>query len=114
MRSGMKADELAKVEDALTARNDDVTTGLINVNTAPEAVLNCLPGLTGTTYPAALIAHRRNKTADDLKSIAWVTDVLKQDAAAQVGPYLTTRSYQFSADVVAVGHGRRAMRRDFM
>ena len=39
--------------------------------------------------------------------MAWVLQVLDQASALQAAPYITTRSYQFSADVVALGpHGR--------
>ena len=59
--SKMTEDEFAKVEDALTDRSGDFITGRINVNTASELVLDCLPGLVGTTHAAELIAARRGE-----------------------------------------------------
>ena len=44
-------------------------------------------------------------------SIAWVADILSQTNAVQAGPYLTGHSYQFTADIAAVGHYGRGFRR---
>jgi len=121
-KSGMTQDELAKVEDMVTDRDPGsfpFIWGRVNVNTAPAAVLACLPGFQDTNYPAQLVAARHGKTPSALTSIAWVGDLLKQQdptnaVAAAVGPYLTTRSYQFSADVVSLGHRDRGLRRDLL
>lgn len=111
-RSGLTEADFTKIEDSLTVSNNDFTTGSVNVNTAPEAVLDCLPGLSGTSHAAELIAYRHGKTPDDLASIAWVANVLDEKTAYALGPYITTRSYQFSADVVSLGYLDRGMRRD--
>jgi len=107
--SGMSADEFEKIEDALTASNAPYVDGLVNVNTASEQVLACIPGI-GTEKASALVAARRSNP-DNLASIAWVKDVLEPANAAQAGQYLTGRSYQFSADIAAVGHHGRGYRR---
>jgi hypothetical protein len=53
-----------------------------------------------------VVAYRLgNSTA--LRSIAWLVELIGSEAARQAGPYITTRSYQFSVDAAAVGrHGR--------
>ena len=43
--------------------------------------------------------------------MAWVKDVLDQPSAKAAGPFLTGRTYQFSADIAAVGHHGRGYRR---
>jgi len=54
----------------------------------------------------ALIAHRSGSRAD-LDSIAWVAEALPKDKATAIGGSITTRSCQFSADIVALsGDGR--------
>ena len=109
IRTGMTADECALVETNLTASGDTFIEGLVNVNTASEAVLACVPGI-GITNAPALVAYRQsNRSARN--SVAWVKDVLEQESAFAAGPYLTGRSYQFTADVVAVGHHDRGYRR---
>jgi DNA uptake protein ComE-like DNA-binding protein len=109
LRSGMTPDEFAQVEDALTTSTNAVLVGRVNVNTAPEAVLACIPGI-GYENAAALVAYR-DAQSGRLTTLAWVTEVLDEAAALQAGPYLTARSYQYTADVVALGHQGRGYRR---
>ncbi len=106
IRSGMNASEFALIEDQLRNPN---TNGLVNVNTASEVVLGCIPGI---DYDKAqsLVAYRRSQSAP-LSSIAWVKDVLDQTSAIRAGPYLTGKAYQVSADIAAVGHHGRGYKR---
>ena len=103
----MTADELAKIEGSITASTN--VQGLVNVNTAAEAVLACIPGV-GFEKAPALVAYRQTNP-NNLSSIAWVTQVLDRNSALLAGPYITTRSYQFAADVAALGHYGRGYRR---
>ena len=113
VRSGMKADEFAKIVDALTVKTGDYLTGLLNVNTAGAAVLACVPGI-GTDKAATLITARQSRTTKDT-NIAWVADALGAEGAVQAGPYLTGQSWQAGADVAAVGrHGRGYRRTKFV
>lgn len=106
--SGMTAEEFDQVYPWLTTTNG-IVEGLINVNTASEPVLACVPGI-GTDGASALVAHRlANNTR--YASLAWVAEVLGRDKALQAGPYLTARSYVFSADVAALGRHDRGYRR---
>ena len=106
MRSGMNANEFALIEDQL--RNPS-TNGLVNVNTASEVVLSCIPGI-GYEKAQSVLSYRRAQSGT-LSSIAWLTEVLDQNSAIQAGPYLTGKSYQFSADIAAVGHFGRGYKR---
>ncbi len=108
-RSGMTSDEFSQVADALTVTEDEFIEGRVNVNTAGEMVLACIPGI-GEDLAAQLVAYREGKT-DELNTIAWVTHVLDETSAVEAGPYLTAQSYQYTADVVAVGHRGKGMRR---
>jgi type II secretory pathway component PulK len=108
IRSGMTADEFAQVEGLFCA-SDTPKEGLVNVNTASETVLACIPGI-GTDKAPSLVAYRQT-ASDKLKTIAWVLDVLDQASALQAAPYLTTHSYQFTADVAAVGNYGRGYQR---
>lgn len=104
LRSGMASDEFAQVEPYLTVSTNSFTEGLVNVNTASEAVLACIPGI-GIEFASSVVASRPPQTTTP--TIAWVADVLGETNAVQAGPYLTSRSYQFSADIGALGrHGR--------
>jgi len=110
VRSGMTAAEFDQVADALTAQPDaQFLPGLINVNTASETVLACIPGI-GAANASTLVATRRSR-ATASTSVAWIVEVIGRDPAVQAGPYVTGRSYVVSADVVATGHNGRGFRR---
>lgn len=110
IKSGMTAADFAEIETDIIARTN--TTGLVNVNSASEAVLECIPGI-GVENAPALVSYRRSNRSSlqSNPSLAWVADVLAQTNAIQAGPYLTGHSYQFTADIAAVGHFGRGFRR---
>jgi DNA uptake protein ComE-like DNA-binding protein len=109
VRSGLTTEEFMLVETNLTAITNAFSPGLVNVNTASEIVLASIPGI-GTDKAAALVAARQADTSSG-GSIAWVKDVLGDEAAIEAGPYLTAQTYQFTADVAAVGQHGRGFRR---
>lgn len=111
LRSGMTEDEFAQVYDSLNGSTNEVyTEGFVNVNTASQAVLECVPGI-GVDYGAQLVTYREANPTK-LNTIAWVADAMGNDTnAVQAGPYITTRSYQYTADVAAVGPHNRGYRR---
>jgi type II secretory pathway component PulK len=108
LRSGLSAEEFALIENDLTVSTNSVVEGLVNVNTATATVLTCLPGLDAEKADA-LVAARLGQTATN--SIAWVKDAVDQATADQVGPYITGRSYVYSADIAALGHHGRGYSR---
>ncbi len=111
MVSGLNKDEFVQIEGSLRGTN---VTGLVNVNTASEAVLTCIPGI-GQEYASTLVSYRRTNP-DKLGTVSWVKDALGWSTADQqrirlAGPWITGRTYQFTADVAAVGHHGRGYRR---
>jgi hypothetical protein len=107
--TGLTREEMAQIEGLLVCTN--ATNALININTASEEVLACIPGI-GTELAPQLVAYRRSN-ASQLNTIAWIRDALSwtwegnRDQIMQVGPWICGRSFQFSADIAAVGrHGR--------
>jgi type II secretory pathway component PulK len=107
-RSRMTLDEFNQLAGLLTVTNGPIE-GLVNVNTARAEVLACIPGI-GTTNAPALVSYRQSNP-DKLASVGWVLEVLDRSTAAQVGRYITTESYQFTADIAAVGHYGRGYSR---
>ena len=69
----------------------------------------CLPELDESDVDA-LLAGRLDPNAD-LTTIAWVAGVLPGEKAAAIGGQITTRSSQFSADVLGVSGDGRAYKR---
>lgn len=104
--SQMTAEEFALIEDQL--RNPSLA-GQVNVNTASEAVLTCVPGI-GYDLAKTLVTQRRLQPVP-LNSCAWVKNVLDRNAIRAAGPFLTGKSYQVSADIAAVGHYGRGYKR---
>jgi len=115
MVSGLTKDEFVQIEGSLIGTN---TVGLVNINTASEAVLTCIPGI-GAEFAPKIAAYRRTNH-DKLNTVSWIKDALGwSDSDRQrvrlAGPWLTGRTYQFTADVVAVGeHGRGYRRNKFI
>lgn len=109
VRSGMTPEEFAQIDDHLTASDEDSVAGLINVNTASEAVLACLPGMDEQIAESLVSARRGTNT--QLDSLAWVADLLDTETVQSAGPLLTSRTYQVTADVVAVGRLGRGYQR---
>jgi len=110
LRSGMTEDEFVQISDYLTAATNSLTAGLVNVNTASQPVLECIPGI-GPDYAPQLISYREANPSK-LASVAWVVDAMGNDTnAVAAGPYITTHSYQYTADIAAVGHHNRGYQR---
>jgi len=109
LRSGLTSDEFTAIADELTTRNDRNLVGLINVNTASQQVLLCLPGLEETDVSALLASRSNDQTNRD--SIAWVAEALPPEKAVAIGSYITARTLQFSADIVSVSGNGRAFKR---
>ena len=73
-------------------------------------MLACVPGIGAEIAPQLVSARQAKGTG--LKGMGWVTEVLTEETSiAQAGPYLTSRCYQFTADIAAVGHNGRGYRR---
>jgi type II secretory pathway component PulK len=83
------------------------TTGLINVNTAPEAVLMALPGMSQSF--ADDIINQRLTT--DQTSTTWISSIVGQGEMRLLAPFITATSYQYSADIVAVSGDGRSFKR---
>jgi type II secretory pathway component PulK len=108
-RAGLTLDEFKPMAGKITASTGTAPAGRLNVNTAPKEVLLCLPGLEESDA-AALVAQR--PTADaDRTSMAWVVQALSRQKALAIGNYITSFSYQFSADIISVPSSGRAFKR---
>ena len=108
-KAGLTNAEFAKLADRLKSTTATSLRGMINVATAPSLVLQCLPTLESSDADA-LIALRENASTD-LTNVAWVTQALTRAKAVAIGGLITSRTYQFSADIVSVSKDGRAFRR---
>ena len=121
--AGMSSDDFAKIADNVTTSTNTYLRGRINVDTAGLDVLTALfMGALGnnadesTADSAAqnLITYRQQNPSN-LNSIAWVIDALGNNSpvvrALAGGDYVTAKSFQFTADIAAVGAYGRGYRR---
>ncbi len=113
LRSGLSADEFAQIYKDIRRSGADYSSGRVNINTAPLAVLACLPGVDLDT--ARQLAAYRQNNPDRLTSIAWIVDALGANSPAiqtlRTGDYINNQSFQFTADIAAVGPFGRGYRR---
>jgi len=110
--SMMKYDDFAEIIGQLTTGDEEERPGLININTAPEEVLLCLPGLEQGDVDE--IIKQRDKSETDSSNILWITEALDQAKATAIANNITTTSSQFSADIVATTSNGRAFCRFFV
>ncbi len=84
-------DLLLEIADDITTGTDQETDGLINVNSAGLAVLQCLPGI-DADMAQAIIAYRQS--SGFLPNIAWLLKVpgMTHEIFKQVAPHVTARS----------------------
>ncbi len=117
---GWSADDFAKISDETTTSTNTYFRGRVNVNTASQDVLTALfSGLnnvdeqTASSAAQTLVTYRE-QNAGNLNSVAWVYDALGNSGvvtALRAGNLITTKSFQFTADIAAVGAFGRGYRR---
>jgi hypothetical protein len=85
---------------------------LVNINTATATVLSCIPGI-GYNNAQSVLNYRQGNPSR-LNSIFWLKDAMANagtNAMRLAGPWITSHSFQFSADIAAVGRFGRGYRR---
>jgi DNA uptake protein ComE-like DNA-binding protein len=122
--NGMSSSDFAKINPDVTTSTASYIRGRVNINTADTTVLTALfMGVgsnlgvdQGTASSAAQnVINYRQQNTGNLNSVAWLVDALGATSlvirALDTGDYVTVRSYQFSADIAAVGPFGRGYRR---
>jgi DNA uptake protein ComE-like DNA-binding protein len=121
---GMTTSDFAKIYSDVTTKTNTYIHGRVNINTASETVLAALFTGIGSTRgvdqntaesAAETVLNYRQQNPDDLNSVGWIVDALGATSpvirALQTGDYVTAHSYQFMADIAAVGPNGRGYRR---
>jgi type II secretory pathway component PulK len=109
LKTGIAEADFITIEPYLYGTN---LVGLINVNTATATSLACIPGIGYNN--AQTILNFRQGVSSRLNSIYWLKDAmagLGTNAMLQAGSWVTSHSFQFSADIAAVGRYGRGYRR---
>jgi len=119
---GMSSDDFAKLSGDATTSTNTYLRNRVNVNTANADVLTALfmganvDQDTAVSAAQTLISYRQ-QNPNNINSISWIIDALGNNspvvtALARANPGLvTTKSYQFTADIAAVGSFGRGYRR---
>ncbi|MEY4917363.1 MAG: hypothetical protein RL616_1276, partial [Verrucomicrobiota bacterium] len=117
---GWSADDFAKISDEATTSTNTYFYGRVNVNTASVDVLTALfsslnnvDEQTASSAAQTLVTYREQNYSS-LGSVTWVYDALGNSSvvtALRAGNFITTKSFQFTADIAAVGAFGRGYRR---
>ncbi|MCX6863023.1 MAG: type II secretion system protein GspK [Verrucomicrobia bacterium] len=120
LTSGLSQDDFERIAPELCVTTNTYSYGRVNLNTANATVLTALFVGAGLAQEAAegaastLVRYREQNTTS-LNSIAWMVAALGRDHQAVTTlagrDLLTTRSFQYGADLVAVGPLGRGYRR---
>ncbi len=107
--SGMTPQEFSEVSDYLTASTGKTTKGVVNVNTAPAEVLEAI----GISQADAenLVAQRLQNSDTITDSVGWAYQIMTPASITASAKLLVARSFQYSADIVAVSADGRAFKR---
>jgi DNA uptake protein ComE-like DNA-binding protein len=119
---GMSSADFAKIYNNITTSTNLYTAGLLNINTASATVMTALfmgVGVDQSTAQGAaqtLVTYRQ-QNPNNLNAISWIVDALGNSSpvvqylANANRDYITTQSFQFTADIAAVGPFGRGYRR---
>ncbi len=117
---GISADDFSRMAGDITTTTNLYLRNRVNVNTANVDVLIALfmganiDESTAESAAQTLISYRQ-QNPNNLGSVAWIVDALGNNSpvvtALARGDWVTTRSYQFTADIAAVGPYGRGYRR---
>jgi type II secretory pathway component PulK len=120
LTSGLSQDDFERIAPELCVTTNSYSYGRVNLNTANTTVLTALfvgVGLSqdASSSAATTLVRYREQNFSSLNSIAWMVAALGRDHQAVTTlagrDLLTTRSFQYGADVVAVGPLGRGYRR---
>jgi type II secretory pathway component PulK len=110
-RCGLTADELDKIADDIGTSTAATLTGRININTAPREVLLSIPTLDESDVDK-LISARPSMQNIKPGELSWVVRAMgERTISAGLGARITTHTYQWTADILAVSGNGRAFKR---
>ncbi len=101
LNNPLQLEHLAILMDRVTVEPADrqKIPGLININTAPPAVLQCLDGLSGAQIEA-IVAKRPSLDPATKATTAWLTteEIVDLETYEKIAPKITARGQQFTIE----------------
>jgi len=112
----MTSDEFAKIGNQITLSTAQFIVGRVNVNTASAAVLAALPGIISSPDLAQTLVItakpiRQTHHGGMGKRTRWARTTKQFLVRFRLSTAITTQSYQFTADIAALGPNGRGYRR---
>lgn len=91
-----------EVLDAFTTSADEYRVGTVDLQTAPAAVLECIPGISPEAA-AEIVARRERLDPTRRATVAWpvLENIMKEDEFEQAVDMLSTRSLQWRVVIEA-------------
>ena len=122
--AGMSSQDFSKIYPYVTTSTATYIRGRVNIDTAGLTVLTALfwgigysQGVDQSAAESAAetVINYREQNQGSLYSVAWLVDALGASSPVikglQRGDYITARTYQFEADIAAIGPFGRGYRR---
>jgi DNA uptake protein ComE-like DNA-binding protein len=128
--SGLQPQEFGPIASYLTTSKSTTLTGMLNINTASSQALLCLPsvqqadadaivssrtsnsgGVSSTSGSGITMSGSSSNSTAPSGDLTWLFQAVSPQTAAAISPYITVRSFQYSADIVAVSGDGRSFRR---
>jgi len=107
--TGQKAfdtEKFRRIADLVTTVEDEVRKGVVNVNTAPQEVLACLPGIDENLARRIVQSRQGDTTGFQTETDLLDIDGMTLDIFKQVYPHISARSDVFSVrSFGVVGNG---------
>jgi hypothetical protein len=120
LNSGLSAEDFEKIASNLAVTTNQFSYGRVNINTASENVLIALfmganvDESTASSAAETLINYRADNP-DKIGSLDWMPTALGNRSSVVTAmashDWITTKSFQFTADIAAVGPLGRGYRR---
>ena len=117
---GISSSDFANISGLVTTTTNLYIRNRVNINTASADVLTALfmgrnvDQQTAETAAQTMVTYRQ-QNPQNLNSVAWMIDALGNNSPVltllKTHDDVTTRSYQFTADIAAVGPFGRGYRR---
>lgn len=102
VRANLTEAEFDSLFDKITAEGNNNLRGLVDLYTAPSAVIDAIEGMDPGDGELIVAGRPVLQAEEQPAGLGWVTDLIGNDKAIDVGARVTNHSRQYTADIIAV------------